>query len=165
MVKEPIEIRKEIFNLLSQIPDPEIPVLNIVEMGIVRDAYIVNGKLKVNITPTYSGCPAMKPIEDDIVKLLEESGYQATEVNLVYYPPWTTDWLTHEAKQKLEECGIAPPQNTDESHDLNYQFTGILCPFCNSADTRLTSVFGSTSCKSLHYCNACQQPFEHFKCS
>lgn len=156
---------KSILELLSNIPDPEIPVINIVEMGIVRDVEFSSDELLVKITPTYSGCPAMKAIEDDIVTELKAKGFEKISVKIIHNPAWSTDWLTEEAKRKLKEYGIAPPEGKAEDEFYRDIIKKpIECPYCNSKETKLTSQFGSTACKSLHYCNECQQPFEHFKC-
>ncbi len=156
--------KEHILHLLEDVKDPEIPVLNVVEMGIVRDVEVNDSQTTVYITPTYSGCPAMKTIEDEILDVLYSSNIENASVKKVYMPAWTTDWITEEAKQKLKDYGIAPPDKL-EKNDLKSLFDKKSeCPFCKSADTKLTSEFGSTACKSLHYCNNCNQPFEHFKC-
>lgn len=161
--------RDHLFRLLSEVEDPEIPVLNVVEMGIVRDAEVRgDGTLVVAITPTYSGCPAMKAIEQDIVATMQAKGFEAVEVRTVFDEPWTTDWMTDEAKAKLKDYGIAPPEPVDDDGTwlpvLNQAPAAVACPFCGSTDTSLTSPFGSTACKALHYCHGCDQPFEQFKC-
>lgn len=152
--------KEEILKLLENIYDPEIPVLNVVEMGIVRNINVKDGGYEIEITPTYSGCPAMKTIEDEIIDLLSDEGIDNIKVKKVYSPAWTTDWMSEKTKIKLSEYGIAPPEGNAEE----FIFKKITCPFCKSTNTKLTSEFGSTSCKSLHYCNSCSQPFEHFKC-
>ncbi len=149
---------KKILKLLEDVQDPEIPVLNIVEMGIVREINISDEKVQINITPTYMGCPAMNMIENEMLDLLYANGINNVKVRTVYSPAWTTDWLSDETKSKLKEYGIAPPRAVTDLLDK------IECPFCNSNSTKLTSEFGSTACKSLHFCYACHQPFEHFKC-
>lgn len=162
-----LQTKEEILNLLTEIHDPEIPVLNIVEMGIVSNILFDENekKLIVEITPTYSGCPAMKVIEDEIRGLLFSNGYENVEVRKVYTPVWTTDLFTEETKQKLKEYGIAPPEGAAEKNFMiDFSTNPIECPFCRSRNTSLTSYFGSTSCKSLHLCTECRQPFEHFKC-
>ncbi len=157
--------KSELINYLQNILDPEIPVINIVEMGIVRDIEFLGDELLVKITPTYSGCPAMKTIEDEIITELNSKGFEKVTVKKVYNPAWSTDWLTEEARKKLKEYGIAPPEGKAEDEFYRDVITKpIECPYCNSKETKLTSQFGSTACKSLHYCNECQQPFEHFKC-
>jgi len=156
---------KTLFEYLSNIPDPEIPVINIVEMGIVRDVEFIDNGLVVKITPTYSGCPAMNAIEQEIIAELKSKGFDKVSVKNTYTPAWSTDWLTEEAKRKLKEYGIAPPEGKAEDEFYRDLIAKpIECPYCDSRETKLTSQFGSTACKSLHYCNSCQQPFEHFKC-
>lgn len=153
---------------MSEVSDPEIPVLNIVEMGIVRDVEIVSGQVTVRITPTYSGCPAMNAIENEIHKKLAEKGIENFQVITDYKESWTTDWMTGEAKIKLKDYGIAPPDKSDDQSEFLKDLKGsqkiIPCPYCDSMETRLESEFGSTACKSQHYCDGCEQPFEHFKC-
>lgn len=156
---------KEVRTLLSQIPDPEIPVISIEELGILRDVKLVNEECVVTITPTYSGCPAMKAIEQDIVALLKENGIEKVKVNYVYSPAWTTDCLSEEAKEKLRKYGISPPDKTSSDKSV---LTGIQkivkCPRCNSENTELVSQFGSTACKALYKCKDCLEPFDLFKC-
>ena len=152
--------------LLEGIYDPEIPVVNIIEMGIVRNVcFDEAGKLNIEITPTYSGCPAMKMIEDEIKELAAQHGYTDAVIKKVYAPAWTTDWLSVETKTKLKNFGISPPGKTIDHDFLTSLKTKVVaCPYCNSKNTKLTSEFSSTACKSLHFCNECRQPFEHFKC-
>jgi ring-1,2-phenylacetyl-CoA epoxidase subunit PaaD len=158
--------KEQIFEYLKEVKDPEVPVVDVVELGIVRDVIIEDGGLRINITPTYSGCPAMKVIEREIIAALKSKGFEHVTVKTVFSPPWTTEWMSEETKRKLKEYGIAPPGRvTPEDHNpLNWQEKKVPCPFCDSQDTSLTSQFGSTACKALYYCNNCQQPFEHFKC-
>ncbi len=155
---------ERIFELLGEIPDPEVPVISIVELGIVRSVKIED-EIMIEITPTYSGCPAMNAIEKEIGKKLTEEGIENFSIKTVYSETWTTDWMSDEAKQKLKDYGIAPPGKTEDGDWLETLFKKqVQCPFCNSINTKLTSQFGSTACKSLHYCSECSQPFEHFKC-
>jgi len=159
--------QEEIFNFLKEIEDPEIPVINIVELGIVRNVKVDDESVKIEITPTYSGCPAMKVIEDQIYQKLKDRGLGKVNIKTVYSPPWTTDWITKETKEKLRSYGIAPPQKVTPREIfpfLQEKKEKISCPYCNSSNTVVTSKFGSTPCKALHYCNNCQQPFEEFKC-
>ncbi len=158
--------RQRILETLSGVKDPEVPVLDIVEMGIVRSVSVDDGRVRVTITPTYSGCPIMNVIGRDIRDALSRAGFDEVELETVYAPPWTTDWLTEDARRKLEEYGIAPPGPAVEQPMFgpNRTLENVRCPFCTSRETTLTSEFGSTACKSLHYCNGCEQPFEHFKC-
>lgn len=151
---------KDLFQLLQQIPDPEIPVINIVELGIVRDAFWkTSDEVEITITPTYSACPAMYSIEEDIMKLFSKLGI-TTQVKTQISPPWTTQWLTDEAKEKLRQYGITPPVE-------NSEFEALLpkkCPRCNSSNTKMLSRFGSTLCKATYQCNDCLEPFDYFKC-
>jgi ring-1,2-phenylacetyl-CoA epoxidase subunit PaaD len=155
----------QIFNILSEIPDPEIPVININELGILRDVKRQGDHWTVVITPTYTGCPAMKVIEDDIKIKLKEIGIDNVKVELVYSPAWTTDWISEEAKEKLRSYGIAPPEHTSLDKGL---ITGkkrhLKCPQCNSEDVAMISQFGSTACKALFKCNNCKETFDYFKC-
>jgi len=157
----------QIWSLLEEVTDPEIPVLNVVEMGIVRRVEYDNGVLTVKITPTYSGCPAMNAIESEIKNILQNNGIRHFQVKTDFAETWTTDWMTEQAKLKLKDYGIAPPENTGLEEDL---FKGIRktlivpCPYCDSLHTILQSEFGSTACKAQYYCNDCDEPFEHFKC-
>jgi ring-1,2-phenylacetyl-CoA epoxidase subunit PaaD len=166
-VKQSIS-KSKIWSWLEEVIDPEIPVLNVVEMGIVRDVEFDKGGLIVKITPTYSGCPAMNAIEQEIHKKLTEKGIEHFRVITDYKESWTTDWMTNHAKKKLKDYGIAPPEKTSESDDFLKNLKGsqkiVPCPWCDSMDTVLESEFGSTACKSQYYCHGCDQPFEHFKC-
>lgn len=149
---------------MEEVFDPEVPVLTIVDLGVVRDVQVDGDKVKVVITPTYSGCPAMKRIEDDIVELLNEKGIADVEVELVLAPAWTTDWLSENGRKKLKEYGIAPPENEVDKSVLFAEPTIVPCPKCNSKNTRLISQFGSTACKAHYQCNDCLEPFDYFKC-
>ena len=155
--------KEEIFNILSVIPDPEIPVVNIFEMGMLRDVLISDKGYEIILTPTYSGCPAMGIIEQDIKMTLAANGVFPVTVKLVYDPAWTTDWMSEVAKQKLKIYGIAPPLHSSCNQDI-FANNIIKCPRCQSGDTVLLSRFGSTACKSLYKCNDCKEPFEYFKC-
>lgn len=150
-----------LLEILSQIPDPEIPVINIVELGIVREAYFLNSHtVEVVITPTYSACPAMFNIEEDIVRLFETHGLQA-QVKVQMFPIWTTNWITDEAREKLRNYGIVPPEKgADESHLQ----VPKACPRCGSKNTKQISRFGSTLCKASYQCLDCLEPFDYFKC-
>ena len=157
--------KENIYSLLHEIPDPEIPVISIVELGVIRDV-VLNGKyIEVTITPTYSGCPAMKQMEDDVRKKLQEKGFENIKINTVFNPPWTTDWLTADARQKLQDYGIAPPEeNTTDKSFLTNKPKHITCPRCKSRNTMMVSQFGSTACKALYKCNDCLEAFDYFKC-
>ena len=165
MILETKYSEKEIFDLLSQIPDPEIPVINIRELGVLRSVKNENGKVIVEMTPTYSGCPALDAIEDEIISKLHEHGIENAQVKKTLSPAWTTDWLTDEAKEKLRRFGIAPPEKS--SADFNVLLgkkKSIACPHCGSENTEMISMFGSTACKALYRCNNCTEPFDYFKC-
>ena len=156
----------KIYELLDSIKDPEIPVISICELGIVRDITIVNETVYINITPTYSGCPAMAEISDDIIKTLNKAGYAEVEIRTIFSPAWTTDWMSPESREKLKGYGIAPPHkvlDTEKLFNIMQPEELVSCPFCNSGKTKRTSEFGSTACKALYFCNSCMQPFEYFK--
>jgi ring-1,2-phenylacetyl-CoA epoxidase subunit PaaD len=156
----------QIWKLLQSIPDPEVPAISIVELGVVRNVEFEEGGVLITMTPTYSGCPALKAMEDDIRSTLAKEGIHSVKVKMVYKPAWTTDWLSEETKAKLEAYGIAPPvgRSSDQLLPFSTLKSEVHCPFCKSASTKLTSQFGSTACKALYYCDSCHQPFEHFKC-
>jgi ring-1,2-phenylacetyl-CoA epoxidase subunit PaaD len=155
----------EIFALLDTIPDPEIPVISIVELGVIRAAVTHDKSVDVTITPTYSGCPAMKQMEDDVRKKLVENGFETVTIHLVYQPAWTTDWLSEEAKLKLQKYGIAPPEeNTSDKSFLSGKPKQVTCPHCKGRNTQLVSQFGSTACKALYKCKDCLEAFDYFKC-
>lgn len=152
-------------DLLSQIPDPEIPVISITEMGIVRNIETAGEKIIVTITPTYTGCPAMSHFENDIQKVLKINGFEDIEVKTVYHPAWTTDWMSEATKDKLLNYGIAPPVKSGCNKDDFFAPAPVVaCPICASTNTMLKSQFGSTACKALYACNDCLEPFEYFKC-
>lgn len=157
--------KQHIFDLLSQIPDPEIPVISIVELGVIRDIKTDEKNVEVTITPTYSGCPAMKQMENDIRKTLADNGFEKITITTSYSPAWTTDWLTEAAKQKLQQYGIAPPEEktTDKSFLSGHPKT-VTCPRCKSKNTVMVSQFGSTACKALYQCKDCLEAFDYFKC-
>jgi ring-1,2-phenylacetyl-CoA epoxidase subunit PaaD len=156
---------ESIFKLLSEIPDPEIPVINIIELGILRDVILTDDLCTIVITPTYSGCPAMRVIEDDIRTKLKEIGIVNVKVDLLYTPAWTTDWISDEAKEKLRAYGIAPPDHSSiDKQVLLGKSRDLKCPLCGSTDTEMISQFGSTACKALFRCKACKEPFDYFKC-
>lgn len=148
-------------DVLDMIPDPDIPVISIVELGIVRNVEVHESQLIVSITPTYSGCPAMYFFKDEIPKKLHEAGFPDVKVNVVLSPAWTTDWLNDQTKEKLRAHGIAPPTGDAMEHLASKK---VKCPRCGSDHTALRSQFGSTPCKALWFCDECSQPFEYFKC-
>jgi ring-1,2-phenylacetyl-CoA epoxidase subunit PaaD len=151
--------------LLSEIPDPEIPVITIADLGILREVKEHDGKIIVTITPTYSGCPAMKAIENEIVLILKENSIDNFEIKYTYAPAWTTDWMNDNAKEKLRTYGIAPPEkSTSDKSVLMLQQKARNCPRCGSENTEMISAFGSTACKALYRCKNCGEPFDYFKC-
>lgn len=155
----------KVWNILKNVSDPEIPVLTVVDMGVVRDVEEQDGKLTISITPTYSGCPAMNEIESNIRWALEEAGYNEVEVKTLISPPWTTDWMTEEGKQKLQEYGIAPPEGSSADKSVLFgEAKKVMCPRCKSRNTKMISQFGSTACKALYQCEDCKEPFDYFKC-
>ena len=153
---------------LDQLCDPEIPVVSLREMGILRDVHVSDTGVEVVITPTYSGCPAMEQIHDDILQSLQQLGVQG-QVKTQLAPAWTTDWMSDSAKEKLRAYGIAPPNCQSTSTPQTVRFTRrlqddvIACPRCGSTNTTITSAFGSTACKALCKCLNCQEPFDYFK--
>ena len=158
------QIDKVLIPILEQVSDPEIPVLSIMEMGVVRSAIIENNIVKLEITPTYSGCPAMDVIGDDIQKALLDAGYQS-KIDLILAPAWTTDWITPKGRNALEEYGIAAPLDPIADKEALLDEKRIVkCTNCGSQNTKLVSQFGSTACKALFKCDDCQEPFDYFKC-
>ena len=152
----------ELRAIVAEVPDPEVPVLTIEDLGILRDIEVGrDGHVDVTITPTYSGCPAMDAITADVTAALARAGHDDVAVRLVLAPAWTTDWMSDAGKRKLLEYGIAPPQpRTDKKVMIPLS---VRCPQCGSGDTRELSRFGSTACKALWVCNSCKEPFDYFK--
>ncbi len=152
--------------VLDTVPDPEIPVLSVVDLGIIRAVKSrPDGTLHVAVTPTYSGCPATAVIRADIAAALERAGFRRVDVVDVLAPPWTSDWISDDGRRKLHEYGIAPPlQPVASRRALRDPAAQIACPRCGSGETERLSEFGSTPCKSLHRCRACREPFDCFKC-
>ncbi len=164
MVIEKQHIDKKLVPLLEQVFDPEIPVLSIMDMGVVRSAIISDRNVIVEITPTYSGCPATDVIGDEIEKVLLEAGY-FPEIELILSPAWTTDWITPRGRKALEDYGIAAPLNADADKEALLGNKKIVkCTNCGSTNTKLVSQFGSTACKAQFKCEDCQEPFDYFKC-
>ncbi|NUN70887.1 MAG: phenylacetate-CoA oxygenase subunit PaaJ [Bacteroidetes bacterium] len=149
--------------VLETIPDPEVPAISIVELGIIRAIRITVDGVCVTVTPTYSGCPAMHTIRQEIERACREQGIGAVTVETVLAPPWTTDWISDAAKEKLRAYGIAPPHTVSGSPLLQIELPSVACPYCSSHRTSERSHFGSTACKAMCFCDACRQPFEHFK--
>ena len=155
--------RDEILRWLGQVPDPEIPVLSITDLGIVRDVEI-GERVTVALSPTYSGCPATEVIEKSVLDALQEHGIDDVEIKRVLSPPWTTDWITEEGRDKLRDYGIAPPERGAGKRALLRGERQVACPRCASIATERVSEFGSTACKASYRCSECLEPFEYFKC-
>ena len=165
---------KRIWSILESITDPEVPVLSILDLGIVRNIRVSpypsstlgDWRIEVVITPTYSGCPAMDMIAMNIRLALLEKGFKNIKITTVLSPAWTTDWMSEEGKQKLKDYGIAPPNPRQQvcSNDLFAPLEAVQCPQCNSYHTHRISEFGATACKALYQCSDCQEPFDYFKC-
>jgi ring-1,2-phenylacetyl-CoA epoxidase subunit PaaD len=158
--------KKTIYSYLHEINDPEVPVLSIIDLGIVRDVRTNDEELEVVITPTYTGCPAMDMITATIKIQLATLGFKKVKVTQVLSPAWTTEWMSEEGKRKLKEYGIAPPNPKQQVCDqkLFAEAEAVQCPHCNSYHTHRVSEFGSTACKALYQCDDCKEPFDYFKC-
>lgn len=158
------DVEAQAWRIAAAVPDPEVPVLTIEDLGVLRAVELRGERVVVDITPTYSGCPAMDTIRDDVVLALTAAGFADVEVRLVLSPAWTTDWMSDAGKQKLRAYGIAPPSGRAAvpAGPIRLAFS-VRCPRCGSLDTREVSRFGSTSCKALYECRACLEPFDHFK--
>lgn len=154
------------WDIAATVVDPEIPVLTIADLGILRNVEVQGSTVTVTITPTYSGCPAMDAIRDDVYAAFKKEGYGDVHVDLVLAPAWTTDWMTEAGKQKLQEYGIAPPTGHSKAggHSGPVRLSlAVKCPQCNSLNTKELTRFGSTSCKALYVCQDCKEPFDYFK--
>lgn len=159
-----IPSREEVLRILDRVTDPEIPVISVRELGVLRQVDVQGEKVIVTITPTYTGCPAMDVMRQDIEKELRDAGIDHVEVIQVLSPAWTTDWISDEGKRKLKAYGIAPPEKTADIRALKGEAPVVPCPQCGSKDTVMVSAFGSTACKALWKCNDCLEPFDQFKC-
>ena len=157
---------RRIWSLLEEVNDPEVPVLSVIDLGIIRDVVVNDDEVRIVITPTYSGCPAMDMIRANIKMTLLANGYKNINVVQTLSPAWTSDWMTEKGKQKLKEYGIAPPNATQQvCHPGSFAAEeAIQCPHCNSYHTHRVSEFGSTACKALYQCDDCKEPFDYFKC-
>ena len=161
MVKE-----GKIWKLLEEVFDPEVPVLTVLDLGVVRNVLVNQDIIHITITPTYSGCPAMKTIEEDIQSKLKEEIHPSVkiEIETVLSPAWTTDWISEDGRRKLKEYGIAPPEEEVDKSVLFAEPPVVPCPYCSSKETRMVSQFGSTACKAQYSCLNCSEPFDYFKC-
>ncbi len=156
----------EVWSILDSVMDPEVPVLSVRDLGIVRDVAIDEaGVVTVTVTPTYSGCPAILVIERDIADAITAAGIEYVQVKTTFSPPWTTDWISPDARARLKAYGIAPPGRAESGGlvQLMRARPAVQCPYCDSFDTEIRSEFGTTACKSLCWCRSCRQPFEEFK--
>jgi ring-1,2-phenylacetyl-CoA epoxidase subunit PaaD len=158
------DLRQRAWDAAASVVDPEIPVLTIADLGVLREVTLRDdGSTEVAITPTYSGCPAMSTIAFDIAVALERAGFPDATVRTVLSPAWTTDWMSEDGRRKLKAYGIAPPLPASSRRAL-FGIQQVACPQCGSAETELLSEFGSTSCKALWRCKSCREPFDYFKC-
>ena len=156
---------EHIWQYLEEIPDPEVPVLNLLDLGVIREVLINDDEVEVVVTPTYSGCPATSMINMSIRLKLIEKGFSKIKITNQLSPAWTTEWMTEEGRQKLKAYGIAPPvYSKSNQNDLFATEDEVPCPQCNSKHTHLVSQFGSTACKALYQCDDCHEPFDYFKC-
>jgi ring-1,2-phenylacetyl-CoA epoxidase subunit PaaD len=160
-----MDLRERIYSILENVSDPEIPVLSVLDLGIVRDVLVSDSEVEIVITPTYSGCPAMTVIATNIRMEMIVYGIEKVKITTVLSPAWTTDWMTESGKEKLKNYGIAPPQNRARLDKILFETPpSVPCPICNSMNTEQISEFGSTACKSLFKCLDCLEPFDYFKC-
>jgi ring-1,2-phenylacetyl-CoA epoxidase subunit PaaD len=157
------DLRRCAWDAASRVVDPEIPVLTIADLGVLREVRVSDGHVEVAITPTYSGCPAMNMIMVEIEVALQRAGFRNPKVRTVLSPAWTTDWMSDDGRRKLKDYGIAPPQAGGGRRAL-FGVEQVACPQCGSTDTETLSKFGSTSCKALWRCRSCREPFDYFKC-
>lgn len=164
MVVDKVEINEELGRILQNVYDPEIPVLSVMDMGVIRSAKMKDGIAIIEITPTYSGCPAMDVIADDIKAALSNKGIES-KVELILSPAWSTDWITDKGRKALEDYGVAPPLSPDaDKAALMGHKKVVTCTHCGSKNTKMVSQFGSTACKAMFQCEDCQEPFDYFKC-
>jgi ring-1,2-phenylacetyl-CoA epoxidase subunit PaaD len=157
------DLRQRAWAAAAGVVDPEIPVLTIADLGVLRDVAVTDGQVEVAITPTYSGCPAMNMIALEIELALAREGIHEAKIRTVLSPAWTTDWMSEDGRRKLREYGIAPPQ-AGSGRRAMFGEQQVTCPQCGSGDTEVLSEFGSTSCKALWRCRSCREPFDYFKC-
>lgn len=162
MARPPVDVAERARRVAATVVDPEVPVLTIEDLGVLRDVTVDAGRVTVTITPTYSGCPAVDTIRDDLLLALTDAGFDDVAVRLTLAPAWTTDWMSESGKEKLRAYGIAPPTGRAAVGPIRVALA-VKCPRCGSLDTRELARFGSTSCKALYECRACLEPFDHFK--
>jgi ring-1,2-phenylacetyl-CoA epoxidase subunit PaaD len=155
---------ENVWSLLSTLPDPEVPVVSVVDLGMIRDVTVCGDSVEVSVAPTYSGCPATEVIEHSIIALLRDHGMTGVRLRRVLSPPWTTDWISDEGRAKLLAYGIAPPATASGKREILGSKLKIACPRCKGLETTQVSEFGSTPCKASYKCRECLEPFEYFKC-
>ncbi len=154
---------ERVWEALAEIPDPEIPVISLVELGVVRDVAVENGRVRVDFTPTFLGCPALEVMQEAMAERIRELGVEP-DVRVITEDAWSSDRITPEGRAKLRESGFAPPARAEGTPTLvQLESNAFRCPYCGSRDTKLENIFGPTPCRSLRYCNSCRQPFEQFK--
>jgi ring-1,2-phenylacetyl-CoA epoxidase subunit PaaD len=163
VVTDKPELQQRAWHAAASVVDPEIPVLTIADLGVLRHVAVAGDRVEVAITPTYSGCPAMNMIALEIELALAREGFPNAKVRTVLSPAWTTDWMSEDGRRKLHDYGIAPPAPKSSRRAL-FGVQEVKCPQCGSANTELLSEFGSTSCKALWRCKSCREPFDYFKC-
>lgn len=159
-----MNIEKSILKIIESVMDPEIPVINVVDLGVIRDVTVEGKEISIKLTPTYSGCPAMDVIGDDLERAFADHGY-TSHIQLIMSPPWTTDWITERGRKAMEAYGIAAPlEETADKDVLLNEKKLVKCTNCGSKNTKLVSQFGSTACKAMFQCEDCLEPFDYFKC-
>jgi ring-1,2-phenylacetyl-CoA epoxidase subunit PaaD len=157
--------RRAAWTIAAAVPDPEIPVVTLEDLGILRAIEVDDtGAVHAKLTPTYSGCPATQLIEENVREALTKAGFDDVHIDRELSPPWTTDWITEAGREKLRDFGIAPPAGTATTKRVLFDAVRVACPRCGSADTECVSEFGSTPCKAHYRCRACREPFDYFKC-
>ena len=154
--------RDQIMEWLDEVKDPEIPVLSLIDLGVITDVTITDQKITVAMTPTFAGCPAMDYMRDDVIKVLSEKGIKKVEATVSFETPWNSNMISEKGRKALKEFGLAPPNKYNLQVDINV-LKNVKCPYCDSDDTAMKTPFGPTLCRSMHYCNSCLQAFEQFK--
>ena len=154
--------KEKILEWLEEVKDPEIPVLSLIDLGVITGVELDDHRVKVNMTPTFSGCPAMDYMRNDVIRVLKEKGVEEVEASVSFETQWNSNMISEKGKKALKKFGLAPPRKYEVNVDIN-MLTHVKCPFCDSENTELKSPFGPTLCRSLHYCNNCLQAFEQFK--
>ena len=156
-------IHEQVWSWLEEVPDPEIPVVSVVDLGMVRRVNVTDAGVEVEVSPTYSGCPATEVIEASILDRIRSGGIESVSIKRVLSPPWTTDWISKKGRDKLRDYGIAPPVGSATKRELMGK-PAVRCPRCGAAETTVIAEFGSTACKAAYKCAECLEPFEYFKC-